>query len=848
MTKRRSGKTFLLLLLMTCFSTLLSASIIKGRILDDQGDALPFATVVEKGTTNGTSANGEGYYELDLTGGKHEITAQYMGYESQTRTVNTATDRVNIDFKLAAQTLQVGEVTIKAGGEDPAYPIMRKVIEKRKYHANLVKTFETEVYLKGALRTRSTPKTIMGIKLSDEDYKGMNAGLGVDSAGKGIVYLLEQYTRYAYQQPGKEFNKVVSIRQSGDPKGLGFATMPAITNIYDNNIPIMEGLNKRGFIAPANSNAFLYYKYKFMGSYMEGERMINKIQVIPKRKFEPLFSGYVYVVDDEWVFQSVDLKLTKESQMDQLDTLRFEQTYIPVAKDLWIIQSQVLYPVIRLLGIELAGSFVTSYRNNQVNKPIAKEKFAGNIISSYDTGANDRTLAYWDTIRPIPLQKDEVRDFEVRDSLYVDQKEKADSLKRMPHNNLGFSNFLVSGASIERGRNTWGMASVLNSIGYNTVEGFNAALKLYWERQTSDDQKFRIDLWNRYGFSNTHYNAVLKMNYVAMDPKWKERSWDISVLGGQYVYQLNNDNPITPFINELYTVLGGRNYMKLYENRFGKINVKRNWGNGFKASLGISYEQRMPLVNTTDYTFSDGNKMYISANQPSTLPLFEEHKAAIVNASISYQPGWKYIQYPKYKMPVVSHAPVFTARYTKGIPNILDSKSDFDKWSLEVEHSIGLRLLGTIQYRLMAGGFLNQNYVGIPDMKHLYGNQTFLANPYLNSFQLAPYYRFSNTAGLYGQGHVEWHLNGWLTNKIPVFRRLNWHMVGGSNALYIDQDNYYAEVFAGLENIGFKLFRFGRVDLVAGYESGKGKPSVGVRVGLGESLFRVLGMSNGRGD
>ena len=163
-----------------------------------------------------------------------------------------------------------------------------------------------------------------------------------------------------------------------------------------------------------------------------------------------------------------------------------------------------------------------------------------------------------------------------------------------------------------------------------------------------------------------------------------------------------------------------------------------------------------------------------------------------------------------------------------------------------MEHSISLRLLGTIDYRLMGGGFLNDNYVGVPDMKHLYGNQTFLANPYLNSFQLAPYYRFSNTADLYAQGHAEWHLNGWLTNKIPGFRRLNWYLVGGSNVLYIDKDNYYAEVFVGLENIGVKIFRFGRVDLIAGYESGKDKPSVGVRIGFGEGLWQLLGISNGR--
>lgn len=834
------------LILLLAGNTLFAA-VIKGRITDENGEGLAFATILEKGTTNGTSANGDGYYTLEIPDGTHQITAQYIGYLPVSRQVNTASDK-EVNFKLQPQRLEVKEVTIKANGEDPAYPIMRKVIEKRKYHADLVKSFETDVYLKGVLRMRNTPKKILGIKLSEKDYKEMNESSGLDSNGKGVLYLLEQYTQYTYKAPSKEYNRVVSIRESGDPQGVGFATMPPITNIYDNNVPILEGLNKRGFISPANSNAFLYYKYKFLGSYLDGDRMINKIQVIPKRKFEPVFSGYVYVVDDEWVFQSVDLKLTKEAQMDLLDTLKLEQTYMPVAKDLWIIQSQVIYPVISLMGFAATGNFVTAYKGQKVNQPVDERRFAGKVISSYDTSANDRSIAYWDTIRPIPLEQDEIRDFKVKDSMYTFQKTKADSLKKVPYTSLGPSAFLLGGPSIRRGGDTWSMQPLIGSVSYNTVEGLNATLDLTWTHRFAKDKTLTTELLNRYGFSNTHYNALLKMNYTVNDLKWRGRSWRFRLEGGQYIYQLNGENPITPFINMAYTLFGGNNYMKIYESRLGKLNVYRNWGNGFRASLGASYEQRMPLENTTDYTFSDSKKKNLTPNQPETLPLFEEHKAAIVTASLSYQPGWKYIQYPKYKSAIASRAPVFTVRYTKGIPNIFNSKSDFDKWSVEVEHSLNLRLLGTVNYRLVGGGFFNDKYVGIPDMKHLFGNQTFLANPYLNSFQLAPYYRFSNTANLYGQGHVEWHLNGWLTNKIPGFRRLNWHLVGGSNVLYIDKDNYYAEVFAGLENIGFKMFRFGRVDLVAGYESGRGKPSVGIRVGLGEMLWQILGINNGRSE
>jgi len=78
-----------------------------------------------------------------------------------------------------------------------------------------------------------------------------------------------------------------------------------------------------------------------------------------------------------------------------------------------------------------------------------------------------------------------------------------------------------------------------------------------------------------------------------------------------------------------------------------------------------------------------------------------------------------------------------------------------------------------------------------------------------------------------------------LTNKIPLFRRLNWYLVAGANAFYVKEDNNYTEVFGGLENI-FKLFR---VDVVASYLNGR-YGQTGVRVGMGGLLGSGL---RGRG-
>ena len=98
----------------------------------------------------------------------------------------------------------------------------------------------------------------------------------------------------------------------------------------------------------------------------------------------------------------------------------------------------------------------------------------------------------------------------------------------------------------------------------------------------------------------------------------------------------------------------------------------------------------------------------------------------------------------------------------------------------------------------------------------------------MNSFQLVKYYSNSTTDPLYGIVHLEHHFNGLFTNKIPLFKKLAWYMVAGTNTFYVNEHSNYVEVFAGLENI-LKIFR---VDVVAAFENGK-RGRTGIRIGTG---------------
>jgi hypothetical protein len=167
---------------------------------------------------------------------------------------------------------------------------------------------------------------------------------------------------------------------------------------------------------------------------------------------------------------------------------------------------------------------------------------------------------------------------------------------------------------------------------------------------------------------------------------------------------------------------------------------------------------------------------------------------------------------------------------------------DFDKWKFSVYDDVNLKLRGLLKYRISVGGFLNNKHVEIPDLQHFNGNRTIANRRYVNSFQLAPYYKYSNAEKIYGLVHLEHHLNGLLSNKIPLFQKLKWYFVAGTNAFYVNKNNYYVEAFAGVENI----FKIMRVDFINAYQPGSGN-KFGIRIGLGGligGLIKGVDMEN----
>ncbi|PWV55830.1 DUF5686 and carboxypeptidase regulatory-like domain-containing protein [Chitinophaga sp. S165] len=821
------------------------AGIIRGKVTSEKKEALPFASVFIKGTTNGTTTNAAGQFHLDVPTGAYTLVCQYMGYKKEEKQVTVTTADQEINFTLSPLSLQIKEVIVKSGGEDPAYAIIRQAIKKRSFYLEQVKEYTCNDYIKGIFKMRDMPNSFLGQKIKPEDVDEM----GLDSNRRGVLFLSESLTKVAVKRPDDVKVEVLSARQSGG--GFGFS-FPAFIDFYENNVTAMVSqFNKRGFISPIAENALLYYKYRLEGVFQDDGKTVNKIKVIPRRKYEPLFSGYIFITDDDWRIHSLDMMVTQEYQLEIMDTLHITQIHVPVNAAVWRTKDQVINLTIKQFGFNVEGSFVNIYSNYDVTPDLPK-KYFDRTIMRYDTAFDRKQLAYWDSVRPVPLEPEEVSDFRKKDSIARDRRDSAKSTWRLdtlrsrqrPVNPL---KLLYSTGGVEHKfyfkRDTGiyyhrlDIKSLLTQVEYNTVEGVSLNVEPTLAFDLPNRQALRIAPRIRYGFSNTHLNAYTFVSWekdAKLAGRYGYNVWTIG--GGKRISQFNRDNPITPIANIFYTLLFKDNYMKLYENWFGELRFRRRFESSATITAGVSYEDRIPVENTTDYSIRKDSSKHFLPNHPYELAAipFNRNQALVLNLSFSFQPGQRFIELPDRKVAIGSKYPVFRVGYSKGIPDIAGSDADFDKWNFEVRDNINLKLFGEFKYRFGAGGFLNSSHVDIPDFQHFNGNQTFYNTQYLNSFQLAPYYRYSNTASLYGVANVEHHFNGLLTNKIPLFNRLKWNLVAGSNAFYVNRDNNYIEVFAGLENI-LKVIR---VDVIAGYQS-KDDTRIGVRVGFG-GLFGGL--------
>lgn len=103
---------------------------IEGRVTDaSTGNPLEGATILESGTTNGTSTEPDGSFQLKLTTDINEITVSFVGYNTETVAIIDPDEYVEVT--LEERIIMTGEVFVNALRVDESTPIAYSNINRR---------------------------------------------------------------------------------------------------------------------------------------------------------------------------------------------------------------------------------------------------------------------------------------------------------------------------------------------------------------------------------------------------------------------------------------------------------------------------------------------------------------------------------------------------------------------------------------------------------------------------------------------------------------------------------------------------------------------------------------------
>jgi hypothetical protein len=806
-------------LLLTLLISLFSYSQIRGTITDINGNPLSLVTVLEENTYNGTSSNDKGNYELNVKKtGKHTIIYQYLGYKTQKITLTIDKFPFVQNIKLLEENLSLAEVVVNPK-DNPANAVIRNAIKNKKGNSEKTARFKADFYSRGIFKVKDLPKKILGQKVGD-----LNGA--VDSTGTGIIYLSETVSKIIFEKPDNLKERIIASKVSGDNKGFSYNTARStIYDFYDNTLDFNSKM-----ISPIADNAFNYYKYKIEGTFQdENNMMINKIKVIAKRDAEPVFEGYIYIVEDSWAIYAVDLDI-KGYRMHQefVDVMKLKQNFnYNKNTKIWAKNTQSLEFSAGIFGIKFNGKFSYVYSNYEFEKAFTKKTFTNEIVS-FETDSNKKDTLFWNQTRPIPLTIEENTDYIKKDSVrtvrtskkYLDSIDKKDNKFKFYSPITGY-NWKNSSKKI-----SFGYDGVLNlsSLNFNTVQGWNLDSGFSFRKWAEEEEKGKstsISTKFNYGFSDdrlrvtaNYYHRFNNQNYATL-----------TVFGGTKVNQFNPDEPISKFINTVSSLFFVDNYMKLYNKEFAGAAYGQDVGNNFYLRGTVEYQQRKPLFNTTNQTFIKSDAVY-SSNNPLlpddyVTPAFDQHHLtkASVFARINF--GNKYISRPDGKLNIRNNDyPTLYFGYENAFA-ANENKYQYQLFTGQVRYDFDAGNKGTLGINLKAGTFIHGDNISFVDYKHFNGNRTHIgtSDRYLNVFNLMPYYS-NSTNDSYFEAHLEHNDKGYIMNKIPLLNKLNSTLVLGFHALATPDIKPYSEFTVGLDNLGFGKLKVFRLDYVHSNQNG----------------------------
>lgn len=829
-------KIYLILIAFCLSPVLLSGQTLKGKIVDKDGSPVAGAAMYIRELAQGIMADDQGEFQTTLKEGSYTCDFSSLGFEKTTLPVQVGSLGNSIRVEMKERVYALKEVRVSAKGEDPAYAVMRKAIGMAPFYLHQVQKYQSEVYLKGTVKIAKLP-TFGKIEVGGKELKDV----------KDKLFLVESQSEVTYTAPNLYEQKILASSNSL-PVDLELADVLSImtTNIYD-----PKAFDR---ISPLAPGAFTYYRFSLDGVTSEGNHLINKIKVEPKKKNARLVTGWLYIIEDSWNVKSADLSATEFGI-----TIHFTGDYNEVKPSVFLPTAYDIDMKVAIMGIKASGKYYSSIQYNKVEvngiKAVVADKKAANQPAVADVPKSPKQQKAQQKVQQkmdALLEKENLTTREsyklaewMKTTMEPEVQRKGDERYELKESDSTIKTTLDS---LARSRDSLYWAEVRNLplrpeevVSYQIKDSLRTVIDSlqrkdsvqnrtvgYWLSKLVTGEEIRTRNKFRFGYGGL-MRAVPEYNFVdgfwAGQRLWfgmdiaKGRSFQIApsvyyVTARKTVnWYVDGTLDYAPRLSGNLTVSGG-NTTADYAGKDGSLRIINSFASLLFSKNPIRFYQkkfaevsnRIDLINglqlTTGISFEKRNALNNhtsysfwgdgpAANLPSGQLLpMPDNTALKASVGLEYTPGYYYSLHRGRKRYRRSAYPTFSLHYEKGIPTGDASSASFDRLEAGVRQKVVLNAFDQIVYSVNAGKFLSDKHLYFPDYKHFSTSDLFVS-----AYSLDNSFRLLNrylysTGERWLQAHLNYSSNYLLLKRLPFLQSYIFNEALHARSLWIPGRNY----------------------------------------------------------
>lgn len=800
-----------------------SLTVVRGNVRDaSTREKLPFASITFDKTSSGTFSDEEGDFRLTNKGPQTSVTASLLGYKSQIFTVHPGVTTTK-EVYLEPEDKELKEVIVRPKKEkyskknNPAVELIKKVIaHKNDNNITSLNYYQYEEYERTVLALNEFKPEQAQFKRYKFLPNYIDTSL-IDQKQILPVSVREKLTDVFYRKDPKDSKRVVKgyhiegLDQVIETEGLDAIIKEVFKdiNITDNSITLLF----QQFVSPLSDHSSVnFYRWYISDTVNIDKDRYVKLDFAPFNSRDIGFTGNLYIsLDSMFAVKKAVLRTPKKMNINFVDELVIQLDFQKTAENKWIPSQERM--AIDLSMLDMVKFYVDktkSYEKFEINKPM-DPIFVLTAPEVFEKDYLKRDKNYWAMNRPTDYKKDYRMDQMMQDV-----------------NKVAFLKVLLQAGSIvstggyiptstNPEKNKLDLGTFPTFYSYNPIEGNRIRLTMATTKNLHPHLYFygyaaygtRDEQFKYYGEATWAFNKI--KNHKDEYPKNNltiAYKYDMNTLGQRYT-QAERDN--------IFMSLRRSSNVKMTYNRQTQVSYIKEFYGGFSTTLsGQTFEEKPAGKLVFEKMDENGNKYSINKIGTTEATL-----------ALRYAPNEKFYQQRRQRSSITSPRTIYSLSHTIAFNNFLGGDYNYNKTSASFFKQMWIAPYGKLTISLQGEKIWGQAPFPLlitPSANNSYTIQR-------GSFYLIEPLEFVHDAQ--ASWEINYHMGGWLFNRIPLLKMLKWREIFGFRGLIGDlskrnnpqynhdlllmpQETYttgdapYMEYNIGIENI----FKFFRIDYV----------------------------------